>query len=75
MKVTQREAYIFEVNQDGSIGFDFTTIRETEIPLWAEFEEYVERRRAEREEMYDKEYVSHIGECEYEASIEVDYPE
>ena len=74
MKMIQREAHVFEVNEDGSIGFDFTTIREAEIPLWAEFEEYVENRREEREQMYEKEYVSHISEHEYEASIEVKYP-
>ena len=75
MKVTQREAHVFEVDEKGNIGFDFTTIRETEIPLWAEFEEYVENRREEREQMYENEYVSHIGEREYEASIEVRQPE
>lgn len=69
-----KEAKIFEVREDGSIGVDFTTIREGDIPVWASFDEYVERRRKEREEMYDREYVCHVTENQFDASIEVHQP-
>jgi hypothetical protein len=39
------------------------------------FEQFVENRRAEREEMYGKEYFAHIMDAKFEMSIEVNYPE
>lgn len=75
MKVTQREAYVFEVDENGSIGMDFTSITQGDVPPWAEFDEYVERRRAEREQMYETEYVAHFTDREYDAQIRVDHPD
>lgn len=71
---TEQKAYIFEVDEDGHIGNDFTSVSENKIPLWADFEEWVETRRSEREEMYGVEYVSHIFESEYELELQVNSP-